>query len=174
MLYLAIKALVSGAIIAAASEVAKRYSGFGVLIASLPLVSDSRHDLAVARQARCSEHGRPCGRDLLVCAPLTADIPAHAGATESRRAVLASPHGGGLLTIAFLAALHLESGTLTPPLKGMEGAGLVARQRATTDERRVLESLTKHGAALREPAREVPKALAKSCRYPPASWSSSA
>ena len=39
MLYLALKALVSGILIAAASEVAKRYPGFGALIASLPLVS---------------------------------------------------------------------------------------------------------------------------------------
>ena len=39
MLYLTIKALVSGIIIAAASETAKRYPGFGALIASLPLVS---------------------------------------------------------------------------------------------------------------------------------------
>jgi hypothetical protein len=39
MLYLAIKALLSGAIVAAVSEVAKRYPGFGGLIASLPLVS---------------------------------------------------------------------------------------------------------------------------------------
>ena len=39
MLYLLIKALVSGAIIAAVSEIAKRYPGFGALVASLPLVS---------------------------------------------------------------------------------------------------------------------------------------
>lgn len=39
MLYLAIKALISGIIIAAASETAKRFPGFGALIASLPLVS---------------------------------------------------------------------------------------------------------------------------------------
>ena len=39
MLYLAIKALISGAIIAAVSEIAKRSPGFGALIASLPLVS---------------------------------------------------------------------------------------------------------------------------------------
>ena len=39
MLYLAIKAGLSGIIIAIASEVAKRYPGFGALIASLPLVS---------------------------------------------------------------------------------------------------------------------------------------
>ncbi len=39
MLYLAIKALISGVIVAAVSEVAKRNPGFGALIASLPLVS---------------------------------------------------------------------------------------------------------------------------------------
>ena len=39
MLYLAIKSVVSGILIAAASTLAKRYPGFGALIASLPLVS---------------------------------------------------------------------------------------------------------------------------------------
>src|SRR3954468_8883251 len=39
MLYLAIKAALSGILIAIVSEVAKRYPGFGALIASLPLVS---------------------------------------------------------------------------------------------------------------------------------------
>ena len=39
MLYLAIKAALSGLLIAIISEVAKRYPGFGGLIASLPLVS---------------------------------------------------------------------------------------------------------------------------------------
>ena len=39
MVYLAIKAALSGILIAVISEVAKRYPGFGGLIASLPLVS---------------------------------------------------------------------------------------------------------------------------------------
>ena len=39
MLYLLLKAALSGAIVAAVSEVAKRWPGFGGLIASLPLVS---------------------------------------------------------------------------------------------------------------------------------------
>jgi hypothetical protein len=39
MLYLAIKAALSGIIVAIVSEVAKRFPGFGALIASLPLVS---------------------------------------------------------------------------------------------------------------------------------------
>src|SRR5256885_15249625 len=39
MLYLLIKAGLSGVIVTIVSEVAKRYPGFGALIASLPLVS---------------------------------------------------------------------------------------------------------------------------------------
>ena len=39
MLYLFIKAAISGVIVAIVSVVAKRYPGFGALIASLPLVS---------------------------------------------------------------------------------------------------------------------------------------
>lgn len=39
MIYLVVKALLSGVIIAVVSEVAKRSPGFGALIASLPLVS---------------------------------------------------------------------------------------------------------------------------------------
>lgn len=39
MLYLFIKAAISGAIVAAASEVARRWPGVGGLIVSLPLVS---------------------------------------------------------------------------------------------------------------------------------------
>jgi hypothetical protein len=39
MTYLILKALISGVLIAAVSEVSKRYPGLGGLIASLPLVS---------------------------------------------------------------------------------------------------------------------------------------
>jgi hypothetical protein len=39
MLQLALKAVISGILIAVASTLAKRYPGFGALIASLPLVS---------------------------------------------------------------------------------------------------------------------------------------
>lgn len=39
MLYLVLKATISGVLIAVASTLAKRYPGFGALIASLPLVS---------------------------------------------------------------------------------------------------------------------------------------
>lgn len=39
MLHLVLKAAISGVLIAAASTLAKRYPGFGALVASLPLVS---------------------------------------------------------------------------------------------------------------------------------------
>ena len=39
MLYLLLKALLSGAIVAAVSEIARRFPGWGGLVASLPLVS---------------------------------------------------------------------------------------------------------------------------------------
>ncbi len=39
MSYLLLKAAISGVLIALASEIARRYAGFGALIASLPLVS---------------------------------------------------------------------------------------------------------------------------------------
>lgn len=39
MLYLVLKAAISGVLIAVASQLAKRFPGFGALIASLPLVS---------------------------------------------------------------------------------------------------------------------------------------
>jgi len=39
MFYLAMKAAISGVLVAAVSEVAKRYPGFGGMLASLPLVS---------------------------------------------------------------------------------------------------------------------------------------
>lgn len=38
-MFLALKALISGVLVAIASTLAKRYPGFGALIASLPLVS---------------------------------------------------------------------------------------------------------------------------------------
>ena len=48
--------------------------------------------------------------------------------------------------------LFLESNTLTPILKKLEGMGLVTRQRDSADERQVLVGLTKAGRALREQA----------------------
>lgn len=56
--------------------------------------------------------------------------------------------------------LFLDSGTLTPLLKRLEAGGLVQRERAADDERRVLVHLTAQGRALRARARAVPRELA--------------
>ncbi|GLY20571.1 putative transcriptional regulator, MarR family protein [Micromonospora sp. NBRC 101691] len=58
--------------------------------------------------------------------------------------------------------LRLDSGTLSPLLKRLEGAGLVVRRRAARDERRVEVELTDAGRALREPACDVPHRVAAS------------
>ncbi|MBQ3106421.1 MAG: MarR family transcriptional regulator [Eggerthellaceae bacterium] len=52
--------------------------------------------------------------------------------------------------------LYLDSGTLTPLLKKLETKGYVARTRCSTDERKVIISLTEKGAELKERALEVP------------------
>lgn len=57
------------------------------------------------------------------------------------------------------ARLYLDSGTLTPLLKRIEAAGLVARTRDPDDERRVLVTLTDRGRALRDRAVHVPSIM---------------
>nr|WP_259651114.1 MarR family transcriptional regulator [Shewanella colwelliana] len=52
--------------------------------------------------------------------------------------------------------LHLDSGTLTPLLKRLEGKGLVTRGRSETDERVRVLHLTDAGNALHELAKEIP------------------
>jgi MarR family transcriptional regulator, organic hydroperoxide resistance regulator len=52
--------------------------------------------------------------------------------------------------------LYLDSGTLTPLLKRMEAAGLLTRERAAADERRVIVSLSAAGRALRRRCQRVP------------------
>jgi DNA-binding MarR family transcriptional regulator len=46
--------------------------------------------------------------------------------------------------------LALDTSTLTPLLKRLEGMGLVERRRAQEDERRVIVSLTPKGSAMRD------------------------
>jgi DNA-binding MarR family transcriptional regulator len=57
--------------------------------------------------------------------------------------------------------LFLESNTLTPILKKLEGMGYVTRQRSPADERQVLVSLTDAGRALRE--RAFSQSLSDAC-----------
>jgi DNA-binding MarR family transcriptional regulator len=60
---------------------------------------------------------------------------------------------------ALAARLHLDSATLTPLLKRLEAAGLVARTRDPADNRVVVIALTDAGRALRARAEDVPRQL---------------
>lgn len=53
--------------------------------------------------------------------------------------------------------LYLDSGTLTPLLKKLEGMALLRRERDPQDERSVLVRLTDDGRALRTRAEEIPE-----------------
>ena len=55
--------------------------------------------------------------------------------------------------------LYLDSGTLTPLLKKLEGAGIITRSRNTHDERVVTASLTDKGRQLRERCKDIPTAV---------------
>lgn len=52
--------------------------------------------------------------------------------------------------------LYLDSGTLTPLLKRLEGKGLVARQRSSVDERAVNITITEAGEQLKKKAVDIP------------------
>ncbi|MBQ5348073.1 MAG: MarR family transcriptional regulator [Ruminococcus sp.] len=53
--------------------------------------------------------------------------------------------------------LYLDSGTLTPLLKKLEGKGYITRERSKTDERNLIVRLTSSGESLKSKAAEVPK-----------------
>ena len=74
----------------------------------------------------------------------------------------------GLMVSELGERLYLDSGTLTPLLKRMEAAGLVARIRAVDDERRVHISLTAAGRKLKTKAAKVPGCVmsATQCSIP--------
>lgn len=57
------------------------------------------------------------------------------------------------------AKVHLDSGTLTPLLKRLEGKGLISRTRSQEDERVRIISLSDEGRHLRQQAEQVPNAM---------------
>jgi DNA-binding MarR family transcriptional regulator len=57
--------------------------------------------------------------------------------------------------------LLLDSGTLSPVLKRLEGSGLVTRRRGVPDERSVEVALTPAGRALRARAEGIPPQIAE-------------
>lgn len=55
--------------------------------------------------------------------------------------------------------LFLDSGTLTPLLKKLEGKGLLTRERSKTDERFLSVCITDEGMKLRDKAIEIPSRI---------------
>ena len=56
--------------------------------------------------------------------------------------------------------LYLDSGTLTPVLKSLEGKGYVNRRRSPEDERVMIGEITEAGEALKEQAVSIPEKIA--------------
>ncbi len=57
--------------------------------------------------------------------------------------------------------LHLDSGTLTPVLKSLEGKGFIVRTRSKEDERVVCVFLTDEGSALENRAVGIPALISE-------------
>ena len=57
--------------------------------------------------------------------------------------------------------LFLDSGTLTPMLKKMEGKGLLTRKRSEMDERNLIVTITDAGGALKDQALEIPEMMTR-------------
>lgn len=74
----------------------------------------------------------------------------------------------GLMVSELGEHLYLDSGTLTPLLKRLEAAGLIARIRAVEDERRVHIMLTAAGRKLKARAQKIPGCIltATQCSIP--------
>jgi DNA-binding MarR family transcriptional regulator len=73
------------------------------------------------------------------------------GLTYPQYLVLCTLGEGGPLTVGAIATrLDLESSTVTPLVKRLEAAGLVARRRGTEDERKVEVTMTPAGQRLLE------------------------
>src|SRR6202011_1771556 len=72
----------------------------------------------------------------------------------------ASSEGRSPLSVKQIAtALQLDSATLSPMLKRLQALGLITRTRSSADERFTDIELTDDGAALRNPALEIPPAV---------------
>ncbi|MBR4990838.1 MAG: MarR family transcriptional regulator [Oscillospiraceae bacterium] len=57
--------------------------------------------------------------------------------------------------------LYLDSGTLTPLLKKLEGKNLLTRRRSEADERNLIITLTEEGRALKDQAMVIPYEMEK-------------
>ena len=61
-------------------------------------------------------------------------------------------------------ALGMDTGTITPLLKRLEGCGMVTRRRDPADERRVLVNLTPTGESIRDQLWSIPDKIESACQ----------
>ncbi|QIS09616.1 MarR family winged helix-turn-helix transcriptional regulator [Nocardia arthritidis] len=113
----------------------------------------------------------PLTLDAQVCFPLYAALRAINAAYRPKLDELGLTYPQYLVMLALwerdgrsvgelCTALGLDTGTLSPLLKRLQGAGLVERTRSTADERRVEIHLTEAGRELRAAACGLPEQLA--------------
>ena len=89
------------------------------------------------------------------------DLLAEHGLSYPQYIALMAVGEHGPLTVGALGeVMRLDSGTLSPLLKRMEGAGLVDRSRDPADERRVVVVLTAAGRDRLAAVADVPRTIA--------------
>ncbi|WP_280459312.1 MarR family winged helix-turn-helix transcriptional regulator [Nocardia carnea] len=82
------------------------------------------------------------------------------GLTHPQYLVMLALWGEAPMSVKAIAeAIQLDSPTLSPLLKRLEGAGLVSRRRDPGDERTLVVDLTDAGRALRREAEWIPPAV---------------
>ena len=87
------------------------------------------------------------------------------GLTFPQYLVILELLNGAPLSVGTLGArLDMDTGTITPLVKRLEGAGFVTRTRDPADERRVLVDLTSRGRALEAEVRGIPGRIKTACQ----------
>jgi DNA-binding MarR family transcriptional regulator len=87
------------------------------------------------------------------------------GLTFPQYLVILELLNGAPLSVGTLGArLDMDTGTITPLVKRLEGAGFVTRTRDPADERRVLVDLTDASRALDAEIRGVPGKIKAACQ----------
>ena len=78
--------------------------------------------------------------------------------------ILALLDGAPLSVGALGSRLDMDTGTITPLVKRLEGAGLVTRTRDPSDERRVMVDLTPRGRGLETEVRGISRKIKSACQ----------
>lgn len=87
------------------------------------------------------------------------------GLTFPQYLVILELLNGAPLSVGTLGArLDMDTGTITPLLKRLDGAGLVTRTRDPADERRVMVDLTPHGRGLEAEVRGITDKIKSACQ----------